>query len=218
MPLDLSADREACLRSRNVSRETLDRLDRYVALLLAWQAKTNLVAPSTLPRIWTRHIADSLQFAAAAPGIVRWADIGSGGGFPGLVTAILLADQPDAHVALVESTEKKAAFLRLVIRELGLPAKVHASRIEVAGDVLSKADAVSARALASLDTLLGLVAGRIRPDIPCYFAKGKAHEAEIAEATAHWRFSVVQHSSTIEPDSVILEVRDIGPRSEPDRP
>lgn len=201
-----------------VSRETLGRLDRYVELLQTWQAKTNLVAPSTLPQIWTRHIADSLRFAEISPGAKRWVDIGSGGGFPGIVTAILLKDQADTEVHLVESTEKKAAFLRLVIRDLSLKAKVHAMRIEAADDVLRQAEAVSARALASLDTLLGMVHGRIRGDIPCYFAKGRDHEAEIAHASAHWRFTMVKHASMVEPDSVILEVRDIAAFSMTARP
>jgi 16S rRNA (guanine527-N7)-methyltransferase len=192
----------------------LERLDRYVALLGQWQAKTNLVAPSTLPQVWSRHIADCAAFEALAPDARRWVDIGSGGGFPGLVTAILLKDRPGAEVHLVESTEKKAAFLRLVIRELALPAKVHAMRIETAEAVLARAEAVSARALASLDVLFGMVAGRIDATIPCYFAKGRGHPEEIAEASAHWRFSVVKHPSTVEPDSVILEVREIVRRSD----
>jgi 16S rRNA (guanine527-N7)-methyltransferase len=218
MPPDRAAERTAFIERYDVSRETLGRLDRFVELLLAWQAKTNLVAPSTLPQLWSRHIADSMAFVDLAPEALRWVDIGSGGGFPGIVTAILLKDRADAEVHLVESTEKKAAFLRLVIRDLALPAKVHAVRIETADAVLSRAQAVSARALARLDTLLGMVAGRIDPTIPCFFAKGRGHLEEIEEASAHWRFSVVKHSSKVEPDSVILDVRDIGRRSDAIRP
>ncbi|KQT52588.1 MULTISPECIES: 16S rRNA (guanine(527)-N(7))-methyltransferase RsmG [unclassified Aureimonas] len=218
MPLETDGGRAAVQGRSDVSRETLERLDRYVDLLTNWQAKTNLVAPSTLPFIWTRHIADSLQFASLAPKAQRWVDIGSGGGFPGLVTAILLKNRDSAEVHLVESTEKKAAFLRLVIRELGLPAKVHAMRIESAGAVLGRAEAVSARALASLDTLFGMVAGRVGQDIPCYFAKGRGHDEEIAEASAHWGFTMVKHGSTVETDSVILEVRDIAPLPASSRP
>lgn len=218
MPPDLDTGRQTIQERPDVSRETFAALDRYVELLQLWQAKTNLIAPSTLTQVWTRHVADSLQFAALAPKAKRWVDIGSGGGFPGLVTAIVLRDQTDARVHLVESTEKKAAFLRLVIRELRLPARVHAMRIESAGDVLGEADAVSARALASLDTLFGIVSGRIRQDIPCYFAKGRGHEAEIAEASAHWGFTMVKHGSTVETDSVILEVSDIAPLSTASRP
>ncbi|KQT42913.1 hypothetical protein ASG43_15260 [Aureimonas sp. Leaf454] len=214
MPPEDREDRSVFTERYAVSRETLERLDRYVALLHQWQAKTNLVAPSTLPQIWSRHIADSLVFVTLAPDVRRWVDLGSGGGFPGLVTAILLRDESDAEVHLVESTEKKAAFLRLVIRELGLPAKVHAVRIESASAVLGRAQAVSARALASLDVLLGLVDGRIAPDVPCYFPKGRGHAGEIEEASAHWRFSMVKHPSTVEPDSVILELRDIARRGD----
>ena len=96
------------------------RLTLYADLLVRWQATINLVSPKTLPDLWTRHIGDSLQAQAAAPNARRWVDLGSGGGFPGLVTAILLADEPDASVHLVESDKRKAAFLRTVARETGV--------------------------------------------------------------------------------------------------
>lgn len=218
MPPEPMDDRAVFEAQFDVSRETLDDLAAYVERLKAWQAKSNLVAPSTLPHVWMRHVADSIQFVGRAPGVLRWVDIGSGGGFPGIVTAILLKRQAGAEVHLVESTEKKAAFLRMVIRELGLPAKVHAMRIERADAILQAAEAVSARALASLDMLFGMVAGRIGADIPCYFAKGRGHDEEIADAAAHWRFTMVKHGSTVEPDSVILEVRDITPLPTGPRP
>ena len=209
VPVDramLAADRAALLARRPVSRETLERLDRYVALLLDWQSKTNLVAPSTLGEIWTRHIDDSLQLHDLAPSPRRWCDMGSGAGFPGIVLAIAQAETPAGHVDLIESNDKKAAFLRAVIRETGIAATVHASRIEDCGAVLARADAVSARALASLDMLLGFVAGHIRPEIPCYFAKGGQHSEEIIDASRHWRFTLVKHASTTREDAAILEV------------
>src|SRR6266581_3543943 len=119
---DLAADRARAFALTPVSRETAERLDQFVALLLTWQATTQLIAASTLPHIWTRHIADSLQLRDLAPQARTWIDIGSGGGFPGLVLACALANRPGAAVHLVESTAKKAAFLRGVVGELGLPA------------------------------------------------------------------------------------------------
>src|ERR1700733_7296679 len=126
---DLAADRTRALALTPVSRETTDRLDRFVALLSAWQQRINLIAPSTAPQLWTRHIADSLQLLALAPEARIWADLGTGAGFPGLVLACALADTPGACVHLVESSTKKAAFLREAVRATGAPAVVHAVRI-----------------------------------------------------------------------------------------
>src|SRR3984957_2344164 len=124
-PPVLAADKAAALALTPVSRETEARLDRYIDLLLEWQVKTNLVAPSTVPHLWTRHISDSLQLSALAPSARRWADLGSGGGFPGIVLACALADQPDAMVHLIERNAKKAAFLREALRVTGSPGTVH---------------------------------------------------------------------------------------------
>src|SRR6266496_1474286 len=107
-----ATDKATALRLTPVSRETEARLDRYVALLLDWQAKTNLVAPSTLPNLWTRHISDSLQLLSLAPSAKIWVDLGSGGGFPGVVLACALADTRDVSIHLIERNTKKAAFLR----------------------------------------------------------------------------------------------------------
>src|SRR5947199_10507463 len=115
-PTALASDKAAALALTPASRETEVRLDRYVALLLEWQAKTNLVAPSTLPQLWTRHISDSLQLLSLAPSAKTWIDLGSGGGFPGVVLACALAETPGANVHLVERIAKKAAFLRDAIR------------------------------------------------------------------------------------------------------
>ena len=115
----LTADKIAALALTPVSRETEARLDRYLELLVEWQAKTNLVAPSTLPTLWTRHVADSLQLLSLAPSAKTWADLGSGGGFPGVVLACALAETSGAMVHLVERNAKKAAFLREAIRVTG---------------------------------------------------------------------------------------------------
>src|SRR6184192_634196 len=124
-----AADKAAALSLTPVSRETEARLDRYVALLVEWQAKTNLVAPSTLPNLWTRHISDSLQLLALAPSAKVWADLGSGGGFPGVVLACALAETSGVSVHLVERVAKKAAFLREALRVTGAPGMVHLAEI-----------------------------------------------------------------------------------------
>ncbi len=131
------------------------RLRIYADLLVRWQPTINLVAPSTLPDLWSRHIADSLQTQAAVPNARRWVDLGSGGGFPGLVTAIALADRPEASVQLVESDKRKCAFLRTVSRETGACATIHAVRIEafvpLHGDPVDAVSARRARSLAAAD-------------------------------------------------------------------
>ena len=167
------------------------RLRLYAGLLIHWQKTINLVAPSTLPDLWSRHIGDSLQVQAAAPNARRWVDLGSGGGFPGLVTAILLADAPGARVHLVESDKRKAAFLRHVSRETGVPAVVHAERIETFAPAHTEpVDAVSARALAPLTTLVRhaeifLLAGAIG-----VFPKGQQAAAELTALERGRRFRV----------------------------
>src|SRR5579872_5839057 len=112
----VAADRTAALALTPVSRETEVRLDRYVDLLWTWQAKTNLVSPATLPKLWSRHVSDSLQLLDLAPSAKTWMDLGSGGGFPGLVLACALAGSPGTMVHLVERNGKKAGFLREALR------------------------------------------------------------------------------------------------------
>src|SRR4029077_129143 len=129
----LASDKAAALALTPVSRETEARLDRYVALLLEWQAKTNLVAPSTLSNLWTRHISDSLQLLSLAPTAKTWIDLGSGGGFPGMVLACALADTPGAQIHLVERNAKKAAFLREALRVTATAGTVHLADI---GDIV----------------------------------------------------------------------------------
>src|SRR6476659_3983255 len=126
----LASDKAAALALTPVSRETEARLDRYVELLREWQAKTNLVASSTLPNLWTRHIADSLQLLTLAPSAKVWIDLGSGGGFPGIVLACALAETEGAVVHLVERNAKKAAFLREALRVTDSPGAVHLADIE----------------------------------------------------------------------------------------
>lgn len=196
-----------------VSRETYDRLAVFVALVRKWQKAENLVAPGTLPEIWTRHVADSAQLIPLFPDARQWLDLGSGGGFPGLVVAILLGDITGAAVHLVESNTRKCAFLRTAIRETGAPAVVHQGRIE---DVLAKwtepVDVISARALASLSDLLRMSAHMIGPWRRAAFLKGVDYRAEIAEASQSWDLDLLIHPSRISEGSVILEISRAVPR------
>src|SRR5262249_8248271 len=146
-PSDLEADRARALSAVPVSRETAARLDHFLDLLLKWQQTTNLIAPSTIREVWTRHVLDSLQLLPLAPGAGTWVDLGSGGGFPGLVIACALAGRRDAKVHLIESNRRKAGFLREAARHLGVSALVHATRIEDFVDTFGEsADVVTARA------------------------------------------------------------------------
>lgn len=208
-------ERGPVLARHPVSRETAERLERFVALLGEWQAHINLVSPSSLPHVWTRHVEDGLLLGELARDARRWADLGSGAGFPGLVLACRLAEQPGAHVDLVEANSKKAAFLRAVVRDLTLPATVHAERIEASGSLLAKADAVTARALAPLTGLLALVEPHLGPGARAWFAKGRSHEQEIADAAAVYEFDMVKHALNGEEGSVILEISGLRRRELP---
>lgn len=199
-----------------VSRETQERLAILVGLVKKWQKAENLVAPSTLREIWTRHVADSAQFIALFPAARHWLDLGSGGGFPGMVIAILLAEGGAVGgVHLVESNTRKCAFLRTAARETGAPVTVHHGRIE---DVLAgwsaPVEAISARALAPLSDLLGLTRHLIGPDCPAVFPKGVDYRREIDEASQSWDLDLVLHPSRISEGSVILEVRRATPKAD----
>ena len=193
-----------------VSRETRERLEIYAGLLRKWQKSQNLVAPSTLPQLWTRHIADSAQIHAVLPTARRWVDFGSGAGFPGLVTAILLADTAGAAVHLVESNKGKAAFLRTVARECGAPAVIHAERIDdFARGFTELVDGVSARALASLDRLVGWAAPLVGRGAVAVFHKGQDFGAEVQEATLSWDLDLVEHPSRVDASGRLIEIRRI---------
>lgn len=191
-----SHDKQTALRLAPVSRETEARLDRYIALLRDWQTKTNLVAPSTLPQLWTRHVADSLQLLDLAPSALTWLDLGSGGGFPGVVLACALAERPGATVHLVERNAKKAAFLREAIRVTGSPGIVHLSDI---GDIVdrldNRIDCVTARALAPLHQLLAYAEPLTKKGAKALFLKGQDVDVELTDATRYWNISPRLHSS-----------------------
>ena len=201
------------LNGQAVSRETAKRLEHFAALFAKWAKTINLVAPSTLDDMWNRHIADSAQIFQLAPGPLTWTDLGSGGGFPGIITGIFLAELGAGWVHLVESNNKKAAFLRTAISETGARATVHPVRIEKAADLIPHCDAVSARALAELDVLLGFASpwAEKNPALKAYFHKGRDYRAEVDKSHRRWSFDLVIHQSKIERDSVVLEIGGIRP-------
>jgi 16S rRNA (guanine527-N7)-methyltransferase len=192
----LAADRAMALALTPVSRETAARLDRYIGLLQTWQAKTNLVSPSTLPTLWSRHVSDSLQLLALAPTAKIWVDFGSGGGFPGLVLACALADTPGAVVHLIERNGKKASFLREALRVTGAAAVIHLADIKDTVDRLTgPIDCVTARAVAPLHQLLTFAEPLIKRGAKALFLKGQDVEVELSEATKYWKIEPRLHSS-----------------------
>jgi len=197
--------RAVALAPQSVSRETWSRLDRLVTLVVERQQHMNIIAPSTIPQIWTRHVADSLQLLPLAPGALRWVDLGSGAGFPGLAIACALAGTPGAEVHLVESTQKKAAFLSEATRELGLPVVVHPIRIEdFAAKNQIRFDVVTARALAPLPKLLGYAIPLLKTGTVGLFPKGQDVEAELTEASKYWNIQAELVPSTTDPRGRIV--------------
>jgi 16S rRNA (guanine527-N7)-methyltransferase len=171
-------------------------LDAYVDLLLQWQAKTNLVASSTLPNLWTRHISDSLQLLALAPDAKIWVDLGSGGGFPGVVLGCALAGIQGAMIHLVERNAKKAAFLREALRITGAAGTVHLADIGDSVDSLAgPVDCVTARAVAPLHQLVGFAEPLVGEGAKALFLKGQDVEAELTEATKYWKLTPRLHPS-----------------------
>ena len=201
-----------------VSRETAERLATFAALLRKWQKRINLIAPSTVPELETRHIADCVQLVTLHPDMRRVADLGSGAGFPGIVLAILLAEHADSHVHLVESNHKKAGFLREALRVCGVSGTVHADRIEAVVPGLEAIDTVTARALAPLDQLLTLSHPLLRNGAVGLFQKGREYREELARARGHWSFDLIVHQSVIDVDSVVLRIENLVSQAAPPRP
>jgi 16S rRNA (guanine527-N7)-methyltransferase len=205
---DLAADRDDALQLIQVSRETATRLDRLVDVLLQWQRTTNLIAPSTVPKVWTRHIADSLQLLALAPRARRWVDLGSGGGFPGLVLGCALANEPEAKIDLVESAGKKCAFLREAARVVELPATVHCERIENFMQTFAeRADIVTARALAPLATLCGYIEPLLKRGAQALLLKGQDVGGELTEASRYWNITADLVPSKTDRQARIVVIR-----------
>lgn len=196
----------------DVSRETRIRLEDYAALYEKWSRRINLTATSTQQDFWRRHIADSAQLLALAPEALHWVDLGSGGGFPGMVIAIMLQDWPNARVELVESNRKKAAFLQAVKAQCAPSAIIHAERIEQVVGRIKAPDVVTARALATLPILLEMTFPWLREGSRALFHKGRGYAAEIEESHAKWEFDLVRHQSRIDADSVILEISNLRSR------
>ena len=203
-------------RAFGVSRETLERLETYEALLKQWQRTINLVAPSTLSDIWHRHFADSAQLLALAPGAERWLDLGSGAGFPGLVLAILLAERGHGRVTLIESDTRKAAFLAEVARRVGVAVDIQGTRIEKSATQakLGPVDVIAARALAPLPRLLELSAPYFSGPTMGLFLKGREVEAEVEAARQLWDFEPELRQSLTAISGRIVVIRALKAKTE----
>jgi len=196
-----------------VSRETFERLIAFEATFLHWNRVTNLVAPSTLPEIWERHVLDSAQLLPLGGDARLWLDLGSGGGFPGIVLAILLKDRPGGFVHMVESNRKKVSFLQSAVGQLDLPARVYPVRIETAASIVRETEIVTARALANLGELFGYAEPWILRGARALFHKGRDYRREVEETIHNWDPELVEHASAVDRSSVILEIRALRRRS-----
>ncbi len=208
----MSSERDAKARLAampDVSRETMARLETYHDLTLKWTPKINLVSKAAQEALWERHFLDSAQLWPLCPTDAKtWIDLGSGGGFPGLVIAIIAAGvAPELRVTLVESDARKCAFLRTVARETGVDVTVLTQRAETLEP--NRADVVSARALAPVADLLGYAGRILRPSGVCLFLKGRQHDKELEAAAEMWSFEVTKTPSLTDPDGAILKIKDI---------
>ncbi|WP_431856869.1 16S rRNA (guanine(527)-N(7))-methyltransferase RsmG [Azospirillum sp.] len=195
---------EGFRKATGVSRETLERLTVYEALLRKWQKTINLVGPKTLDDAWNRHFLDSAQLHPLLPESTRvLVDLGSGAGFPGLVLAIL--GVPEVH--LIESDVRKGAFLREAARATGAPVTVHSKRIEAVQGL--QADALTARALAPLADLLDWGARFLTADGVALFLKGQNVEDELTDSTKYWKMRTERFDSVTDPSGSILRLSGI---------
>ncbi|MEL7211246.1 MAG: 16S rRNA (guanine(527)-N(7))-methyltransferase RsmG [Pseudomonadota bacterium] len=193
----------------NVSRETTEALQEFSADLLKWTKRINLIAPSTHDDIWARHIEDSAQlWPLRSENSEKWCDIGSGGGLPGLVLAILSKGEgADTAFTFIESDTRKCAFLTTMIAKFALHATVKAQRIEDAAPV--EADIVSARALAPLEKLLELATRHATPEGTFLLQKGAQFQNEIDAARDSWHFKYESIQSQTHPDAVVLKIKEV---------
>lgn len=220
-PLRISGP-EDFARTFGVSRETLDRLGTYEALLRQWQRTINLVAPNSLDDIWHRHFADSAQLCSDLPAAaLRVLDLGSGAGFPGLVLAILIAGRANSpqspfRVSLIESDTRKAAFLGEVARRTGVAVDIRAARIEKMStqDKVGRSEVITARALAPLPRLLELMAPVFSADTVALLLKGREAEAEIEEARRNWSFDCERKPSLTDAGGRVLVIRNLQAKTE----
>jgi 16S rRNA (guanine527-N7)-methyltransferase len=217
VPNPQAADRAKAFELTPVSRETQERLDRFVELLLTWQKTIHLISPSTIPKLWTRHVADSLQLLDLAPTARLWVDLGSGGGFPGLVIACALAETPGAQIHLVESNTKKAAFLREAARVTGAPAVVQAMRIEkFVANFSPVPDALTARALLPFKLLLDNSFSILSRGALGLFPKGQDVAAELTQAAKSWNIDYTLVPSRTDSLARIIVVRGLERRQVPE--
>lgn len=194
--------------SLNVSRETYERLEVFADTLQRWNPKINLVSKSSISDLWIRHIIDSVQVFQCTIPKGHWVDLGSGGGFPGLVVGILARQfAPDLKLTLVESDQRKSAFLRTAARETGAQLTVLSKRIEQVEPL--NADILSARALTDLSGLLGFAQRHLSSSGTALFPKGATWEKELAQAQREWKFSVTPITSITEPSSVVLRIQGV---------
>ena len=210
-------DADDFARRFDVSRETIDKLLAYEALLRQWQKTINLIAPSTLDSIWSRHFADSAQLVALVPpDAMRWLDLGSGAGFPGMVLSIMLAGREGARVTLVESDTRKAAFLGEVARRTGATVDIRPERIEKAAtqSKLGPVDVITARALAPLPRLLELAAPAFSTPSMGLFLKGREAETEVDAAKERWEFASELHPSLTDSSGRIVVIRALQAKTE----
>ena len=204
-------------RELGVARETVSRLSTYVDLLCKRNEQLNLVAESTLPQVWRRHMLDSAQLLDLIPDSARTIiDLGSGAGFPGLVLAIMLADRPGLTVHLVESIQKKCRFLGEVAEATGAPVKVHCARAEALSGL--KADVITARAVAPLDKLLGMAWPFFGPGTIGLFPKGKSVADELTLAGKSWKLDSTPVPSRSDPSGTVLRVTGLSPWRKPKKP
>ncbi|MHA1529488.1 MAG: 16S rRNA (guanine(527)-N(7))-methyltransferase RsmG [Alphaproteobacteria bacterium] len=199
-------------RSLDVSRETCARLEAYIALLTRWNARINLISPATVDTVWARHVADSAQLFDLAPATATsWVDLGSGGGFPGLVVAALAAEKaPGLCITLVESNTRKAAFLAAAAREMGLAVTIEPRRAEALPT--RPYDVVSARALAPLGRLCGVAHRFSGPGTVFLFPKGAGLDLELTAATAAWHIHAERIASRTDPEATVLRILELEPR------
>jgi 16S rRNA (guanine527-N7)-methyltransferase len=197
------------LEGLNVSRETERLLLKFVDLVAKWTARINLISGNSLGAIWSRHVLDSAQLFTLAPSWCRnWVDLGSGAGFPAMIISLLAQDQGrPIEVTMVESDQRKAAFLRTAARELGIAPQIVAGRIEQLPSL--QADILSARALAGLPILLHYAQLHLQPTGVTLFPKGRSALEEIAIARKSWQFDLVVYPSITDPDAQILKIEKI---------
>lgn len=192
----------------SVSRETADDLIGFETLFKKWSKAINLASPNTLETLWERHILDSVQVFKLAPQAKQWLDLGSGGGFPGIVLAVMLK-QTRGAIRLVESNGKKSAFLRNALAQFQAPGQVVNTRIESCYDLIQAPEIITARALASLDKLFELTEPWMTKGAKALFQKGRDYQREVDESLINWKFDLIRHESAIEADSVILEISNL---------